>query len=90
MRGAEALTLLDSWNTGHPGGLSTVHANSAKQALRRIEQLVLQGSRHVSKQMIADAVNVIVYIESDGIRRQIKEVMEVTGLEDDYVLNQIK
>ncbi len=40
--------------------------------------------------MIADAVNVIVYIESDGIRRQIKEVMEVTGLEDDYVLNQIK
>lgn len=90
VRGAEALTLLDSWNTGHPGGLSTVHANSAKQALRRIEQLVLQGSRHVSKQMIADAVNVIVYIESDGMRRQIKEVMEVTGLEDDYVLNQIK
>lgn len=40
--------------------------------------------------MIADAVKVIVYIESHGIRRQIKEVMEVTGLVDDYVLNKIK
>lgn len=89
VRGAEALTLLDSWNTGHPGGLSTIHANSAKLALRRLEQLVLQATRHVSKQTIADSVNVIVYIESDGVKRQIKEVLEVTGFEDDYVFKLI-
>jgi type IV secretion system protein VirB11 len=89
VRGAEALTLLDSWNTGHPGGLSTVHANSAKQALRRIEQLVLQGSRNVSKQMISDAINVIVYIESDGIKRRIKEVVELAGFDGEYVLKTV-
>ncbi len=89
VRGAEALTLLDSWNTGHPGGLSTIHANSARLALRRLEQLILQGTRHVSKQTIADSVNVIVYIESDGVKRQIKEVIEVAGFEDDYLFKLI-
>ena len=85
VRGPEALTLLDSWNTGHPGGLSTIHADSARKALRRLEQLILQGTRHVSKQMIADAVDVIVFIVSDGINRKIKEIIEVEGFNEDYV-----
>jgi type IV secretion system protein VirB11 len=89
VRGPEALTLLDSWNTGHPGGLSTIHADSAQKALRRLEQLILQGTRHVSRQMIADAVDVIVYIESDGIKRKIKDIVEVEGFKDDYIFKKI-
>jgi type IV secretion system protein VirB11 len=89
VRGPEALTLLDSWNTGHPGGLSTIHADSAHKALRRLEQLILQGTRHVSRQMIADAVDVIVYIASDGINRKIRDLVEVEGFKDDYIFKKI-
>src|SRR6185312_7236886 len=50
VRGGEALEMLKAWNTGHPGGIATIHANSAKAALYRLEQLVLEAVAHVPRQ----------------------------------------
>jgi type IV secretion system protein TrbB len=81
VRGCEALSLLKAWNTGHPGGLSTVHANSARGGLTRLEQLVQEAVITVPKELIAEAVNLMVYIERCGTGRKIKEIMQVDGVE---------
>jgi len=54
VRGSEALALLKAWNTGHPGGISTLHANNAKNALVRLEQLILEGITTPQNQLIAE------------------------------------
>lgn len=79
VRGAEALDLLKAWNTGHPGGVSTVHANSAEKGLLRLEQLVQEAGVAPSKIMIAEAVNVLVYMEKRGAKRVVKDIMQVRG-----------
>ena len=79
VRGPEALDLLKAWNTGHPGGVSTVHANSAEKGLLRIEQLVQEAGVAPSRDMIAEAVNVLVYMEKLGPKRVVKNIMEVRG-----------
>jgi P-type conjugative transfer ATPase TrbB len=79
VRGAEALDLLKAWNTGHPGGVSTVHANSAEKGLLRLEQLVQEAGVVPSKIMIAEAVNVLVYMEKKGTKRVVKDIMQVRG-----------
>jgi type IV secretion system protein VirB11 len=80
VRGVEALALLKAWNTGHPGGVATVHANDAAAGLIRIEQLVAEGTLAPMQQQIATAINVIVAIEKtpDGSRR-VKSVLKVHG-----------
>jgi P-type conjugative transfer ATPase TrbB len=78
VRGKEALDLLKAWNTGHPGGCATVHANSAAKALLRLEQLILEGGVKPSKEFIGDAVNVIVFIEKTKEGRRVKELLQVT------------
>lgn len=80
VRGAEALDLLKAWNTGHPGGVSTVHANSAERGLVRLEQLVQEAGVTPSRDMIAEAVNVIVYMEKRGTKRVVKEILRVKGI----------
>ena len=82
MRGAEALDLLKAWNTGHPGGVSTIHANSAQKGLMRIEQLVQEAGVVPSRAMIAEAVNVLVYMEKVGTRRVVKDIINVRGAGD--------
>ena len=82
VRGGEALTLIKAMNTGHPGSLSTVHANSAKQSLSRIEQLVQEAAVRVPRALIADAINVIIYIQKESTGRKIKEVVVVKGCTD--------
>lgn len=82
VRGGEALALIKAMNTGHPGSLSTVHANSARQALDRIEQLVQETAVLVPRALIADAINVIIYIQKEGIGRKIKQVVAVKGCTD--------
>jgi type IV secretion system protein VirB11 len=79
VRGAEALDLLKAWNTGHGGGVCTVHASSAKQGLSRLEQLVQEAGVSASRAMIAEAVNVIVYMEKVGTKRLVREISEVRG-----------
>ena len=69
-RGGEARDLLKAWNTGHPGGITTLHANSARGALQRLEQLTLEAARHVPFDLIAGAVDVVVFMSrADGARR---------------------
>ena len=88
VRGAEALDMLKAWNTGHPGGIATVHANSAHAALYRIEQLVQESVTIVPRRLIAEAIDMIVFIAGRGSDRRIKTVAEVTGLDanGDYVV----
>ena len=70
------------WHTGHPGGIATVHANSAKAGLSRIEQLILEGARTVPRALIAEAIDVIVFISGRGSKRRIETIarlVEVSG-----------
>lgn len=79
VRGAEALDLLKAWGTGHPGGIATVHAGSALGALTRLEQLVQEVSVTVPQALIAEAVNVIVFIAGRGRDRRVREIARVIG-----------
>src|SRR5581483_1060854 len=62
VRGGEALALLKAWNTGHPGGLATLHANSAEDALARLEDLIGEVSRHVPRRAIARTIQLILFV----------------------------
>ncbi|MNV22100.1 putative conjugal transfer protein [compost metagenome] len=88
VRGAEALDLLKAWGTGHPGGIATVHAGSAAGALTRLEQLVQEVSVTVSHALIAETVNVIVFIAGRGRARRVREIARVIGFDSHgYQLN---
>jgi len=92
VRGPEALDMLKAWNTGHPGGIATVHANSARSALYRLEQLVQEAVVTVPKRLIADAIDLVVFIEGRGTARRIGSVAALAGLnaEGDYALQPIQ
>jgi len=77
VRGGEALMLLKSWNTGHPGGIATVHANGAIAALTRIEQLVAEATTANSKTIIAEAINIVIFIAKTNHGRRVQEIIEV-------------
>ena len=81
VRDGAALTLLKAWNTGHPGGIATVHANSAIAALYRIEQLCQETVVTVPRQLIAEAIDIIVFISGRGAGRRIETIARVGGLE---------
>jgi pilus assembly protein CpaF len=90
VRGPEAFDMLNAMNTGHEGSLSTVHANSPRDALARIENMVLMASlelpdRAIREQM-ASALDLIVQLQrhSDGVRR-VTAVTEVAGMEGQVV-----
>ena len=79
VRGAEALDLLKAWNTGHPGGITTLHANSAYGALQRLEQLTLEATPRAPFDLIAEAIDVVVFMSRAGGRRRVEEALRVTG-----------
>ena len=83
VRGAEAFDLLQALNTGHMGSLSTIHANSAEQALTRLAHCVLManvGLPHASiREAIALAIHMVVHLERIHDRRRITQVMHVRG-----------
>ena len=90
VRGAEAFDMMQAMNTGHNGSMSTVHANSARDALGRIENMILMANislptRAIRGQMVS-AIDVIVQTERmrDGVRR-VTEVVEVVGLQEDAI-----
>ena len=88
VRGGEALDMLKAWNTGHPGGIATVHANSARSALYRLEQLVQEAVVTVPRPLIAQAIDLIVFLEGRGTERRISAIEAVEGLDraGDYSL----
>lgn len=90
VRGAEAFDMLQAMNTGHDGSISTIHANSSRDALYRLENMVMMANvqlplRAIRMQM-ASAIHLIVQIERmrDGIRR-VQSVVEIDGMEDDII-----
>ena len=90
VRGEEALDLLDAWNTGHPGGAATLHANSAQEGLTRLKSLV---SRHHSapseiEPLIGEAVQVVVHIARTPDGRRVQEILEVSGYRNGQYLTQ--
>jgi P-type conjugative transfer ATPase TrbB len=78
VRDGAALTLLKAWNTGHPGGLCTIHSNTAKSALQRLEQLTAEASQQPMQAVIGDAVDLIISIERTPRGRRVSEILHVT------------
>jgi len=81
VRGGEALSLLKAWNTGHPGGVATLHANSAYAGLIRLEQLVAEVSNQSSQLLIGQAIDVVIVINKTTMGRVISEIMQVNGFD---------
>ena len=82
VRGAEAHTLLKAWNTGHPGGAATVHANDALSGLIRLESLVAEATSAPQQALIAEAVDLVIFVDEEfAIKagRKVREVLLVTG-----------
>jgi len=93
VRGAEALDMLQAMNTGHEGSMTTVHANSTRDALRRIENMVsmagLKYPVHVIRDQMASTLDLIVHIaRMTGGRRKVVSVSEISGMEGEVILMQ--
>jgi pilus assembly protein CpaF len=90
VRGGEALDMLQAMNTGHEGSLSTVHANSPRDAIARVETMVLMAGLELPtraiREQLASAIDVIVHLSRlrDGSRR-VTSVTEVSGMEGDVI-----
>ncbi|MGB9242847.1 MAG: CpaF family protein [Candidatus Acidiferrales bacterium] len=93
VRGEEALDMLQAMNTGHDGSLATIHANSPRDALSRLETMVAMGSLNIPdnaiRRQIASAVDVVVQVSrlSDGTRKVVS-LAEITGMEGEVVTMQ--
>ena len=83
MRGAEAFDLLQALNTGHLGSLSTIHANSAEQALARLAHCVLTANvglpHHSTREAIALAIHLVVHIARVDGQRRVTELTAIRG-----------
>jgi type IV secretion system protein VirB11 len=91
VRGLEALAMLKAWNTGHPGGIATVHANDARSGLIRLEQLVQEAGVPPQPALIAEAIDLIVVIVRTPGGRRVTEVARVRGLSSSgYVLEHVE
>jgi pilus assembly protein CpaF len=90
VRGGEALDMLQAMNTGHDGSISTIHANTPRDALTRLEHMVGMGGVPIPplvvRQQIAAALNLVVSTErlADG-RRIVTSIQEITGMEESVV-----
>ena len=93
VRGEEALDMLQAMNTGHDGSLTTIHANSPRDALSRLETMVAMSALNIPdtavRRQIASAIDVVVQISrlSDGTRK-VTNLTEITGMEGDVVTMQ--
>src|SRR6266700_3024744 len=93
VRGAEVLDMLQAMNTGHDGSISTVHANSTRDALSRIETMVLMSGLSLPvramRDYVASALDLVIHVSrlSDGTRKVVR-VTEIVGMEEDVVTTQ--
>ncbi|MBA4376419.1 MAG: type II secretion system protein E [Anaerolinea sp.] len=92
-RGGEALDMLQAMNTGHDGSMTTVHSNSPRDALRRIETMVLMAGMDLPlkaiREQLASSIELVIHLDrlKDGTRRVV-QVTEVQGLESDTIVMQ--
>ena len=90
VRGKEAFDMLQAMNTGHDGSMSTLHANGPRDALNRLETMVLMGGIEIPvlavREYILNAINIVVNVErlSDG-KRKVTSICEVTGFKDNEI-----
>jgi pilus assembly protein CpaF len=90
VRGGEAFDMMQAMNTGHNGSMSTIHSNSARDALSRMENMLLMANINLPiraiRGQIASAIDLVVHTERmrDGVRR-VTEVVQVTGMEEDVI-----
>ena len=88
LRDGAALDLLKAWNTGHPGGVATLHANSPRDALYRLEELIGEVSAYIPRRAIAAAIRWIVFIARTPTGRVVGPVARVSGHDGhDYTLS---
>jgi type IV secretion system protein TrbB len=80
VRGPEALTLLKAWNTGHPGGVATVHANNAQAGLLRLAQLIAEATPASMNALIHQAIDLVISINKTNTGRRVEEVILVKDL----------
>lgn len=90
VRGSETIDMLQAMNTGHEGSLSTVHANSPRDALRRIETMILLGGAELPlravREQVATSIDVLVHLNRDDHgRRLVSSISEVEGMEGDVI-----
>ena len=88
VRGGEALDMLKAWNTGHPGGFATVHANTAAEGLERIEALAREATGAPQQRFIAATVNVVVFLSRtvEHPFRKVLQILRITGYKNgEYV-----
>lgn len=81
--GGVALELVKAWNTGHPGGICTIHAGSAYNGLTRMDQLIGEVSAASQRELIGEAIQVVVYVCRTLSGRRVKEVIRVHGYDVD-------
>jgi pilus assembly protein CpaF len=90
VRGEEAFDMMQAMNTGHDGSMSTIHSNTPRDALFRLENMVLMGSVHLPlraiRAQISGAINLLVHVDRmrDGIRR-VTHIVEIVGMEGDVI-----
>jgi len=92
VRGGEALALLKAWNTGHPGGITTVHANSAAAALLRLDSLILESGVPPQPRLVAETVDLVVFIVRTPEGRRVRELARVNAYDvahGSYVLEPV-
>ncbi len=80
VRGSEALALLKAWNTGHSGGLATIHANSASAALTRLDMLVQEAGVPPQPQLVRETVDYIVHIAKTPTGRKVQDIVRIQGI----------
>ena len=92
VRGKEALDMIKAWNTGHPGGVCTVHANDARAGLLRIEQLISEVSEAPMRELVGEAINMVAFLVRDPkIGPKLAELIAVDGVKDnEYIFRDLR
>jgi type IV secretion system protein VirB11 len=81
VRDRAALDLLKAWNTGHPGGFATIHANSAEKGLPRLEMLAREAGEGTMHELVGEAVDLVLFIEERAGKRKVSQAMRVYAYE---------
>lgn len=90
IRDGAALDLLKAWNSGHPGGISTIHADDCLGGLEKLEQYIQEVSANPQSKLIARAVDLVVVIAKVEGQRKITQIVTVNGYKNgEYILNEV-
>ena len=94
VRGSEAYYLLHALNTGHKGSVSSIHANSARDALRRLETLSILDHANLNinivRTWISSNIDMVIHLEKEDGKRRLKEISFMEGLEpNSYILRKL-